>query len=122
MMKKKVGFYSNLTSKNLKKQRIKKGNLKKKKLRIKIYDEEKDNNQNDLYSPLSIKTCSGTPFATQFINRKNNIIDLTDKIIIYDNDCNCNFSIKVDTYENKLNEHINNSEKIKFSSLWNKLE
>ena len=119
---KKVGFYSNLTSKNLKKQRIKKGNLKKKKLRIKIYDEEKDNNQNDLYSPLSIKTCSGTPFATQFINRKNNIIDLTDKIIIYDNDCNCNFSIKVDTYENKLNENINNSEKIKFSSLWNKLE
>ena len=120
---KKIGFYSNLINNNLKRQRVKKVGLKKKKLKIKIYDELKDNKKDNLYSPLSIQTSSGTPFASQFINIKNNIVDLTNKIIIYDNDDNCNFSnIKNNSYENKLNENINISEKFKFSSLWNKLE
>ena len=95
-------------------------NLIKKKLTIKIYDEKK-NNINNLYSPLSVETSSGTPFASK-INIKNKLIDLTNKIIIYDNECNNNCSdIKKDfsLTENKVKEnYIINSKNI-FSSLWN---
>ena len=119
---KKNGFYSTLPNKVSKrqKQRKKKMNLIKKKLTIKIYDEKK-NNINNLYSPLSVETSSGTPFASK-INIKNKLIDLTNKIIIYDNECNNNCSdIKKDfsLTENKVKEnYIINSKNI-FSSLWN---
>ena len=40
---------------------------KKTNLNIKIYDNHTKNNNNNLNSPLSIKTCYSTPFSAQFI-------------------------------------------------------
>jgi hypothetical protein len=62
---------------------------KKTNLNIKIYDNHTKNNNNNLNSPLSIKTCYSTPFSSQFIKQNNKYIDLTSKIIIYDKDYKC---------------------------------
>ena len=120
----KNGFYSSLSNKISKrlKQKKNKMNLMKKKLTIKIYN-EKNNNKNNLNSP-SVETSSGTPFASKFLNRENKLIDLTNKIIIYDNECNNNnnFSyIKEDfsLTENQVKENIIINSKNIFSSLWN---
>ena len=93
-------FYSNLPIKVLKKQKQKKVYMKKKtNLTIKIYDNHTKNNNNNLNSPLSIKTCSSTPFASQFIKQNNKYIDLTNKKIIYDKDYKCNLSNYISVFE-----------------------
>ena len=97
---------------------------KKTNLTIKIYDNYTKNNNNNLNSPLSIKTCSSTPFASQFIKQNNKYIDLTNKKLIYDKDYKCNLSnyknenilIINNIKENNI-ENLNNN----FSSIWNPL-
>ena len=97
---------------------------KKTNLTIKIYDNHTKNNNNNLNSPLSIKTCSSTPFASQFIKQNNKYIDLTNKIIIYDKDYKYNFSnnnnesiLIINNIKENNTVNLNNN----FSSIWNPL-
>ena len=95
---------------------------KKTNLTIKIYDNHTKNNNNNLNSPLSIKTCYSTPFSSQFIKQNNKYIDLTTKIIIYDKDYKCNFSnnkneniLIINNIKENNTVNLNNN----FSSIWN---
>ena len=97
---------------------------KKTNLTIKIYDNHTKNNNNNLNSPLSIKTCSSIPFSSQFIKQNNKYIDLTNKKLIYDKDYKCNLI----NYKNESILIINNTKENNtvnlnnnFSSIWNPL-
>ena len=97
---------------------------KKTNLTIKIYDNHTKNNNNNLNSPLSIKTCSSIPFSSQFIKQNNKYIDLTNKKLIYDKDYKCNLSnyknesiLIINNIKENNNLNLNNN----FSSIWNPL-